>query len=61
MPALAFAWTGASGRVLEKCGFELTARIKNGAFKDGRVVDELLYSRLSETGVAKPHAARASD
>jgi RimJ/RimL family protein N-acetyltransferase len=61
MSALVFAWNGASGRVLEKCGFELTARIKNGAFKDGRVVDELLYSRLSETGVAESYAAEAPD
>jgi RimJ/RimL family protein N-acetyltransferase len=48
MSAMVFTWNPASARVLEKCGFELTARIRNGAIKDGQVVDELLYSRLRD-------------
>jgi ribosomal-protein-alanine N-acetyltransferase len=36
----------ASSRVLEKAGFTLEAAMRRAAFKDGRVMDLLLYSRL---------------
>ena len=40
-----FAWNPASARVLEKNGFTLEARLKNRIYKDGELVDELLYAR----------------
>jgi len=33
-----------SRRALEKSGFELEATIKNGVFKNGQYLDELIYS-----------------
>ena len=36
----------ASGRVLEKAGFTLETSMRRGAFKDGRVMDLLLYARV---------------
>jgi RimJ/RimL family protein N-acetyltransferase len=36
----------ASGRVLEKAGFTLETSMHRGAFKDGRVMDLLLYARV---------------
>jgi len=42
------AWNPASARVLEKAGFQLEARQRQRAQKDGRVVDELLYMRLRD-------------
>ncbi|MBM3926336.1 MAG: GNAT family N-acetyltransferase [SAR202 cluster bacterium] len=38
-----FDWNPASGRVLEKCGFTLESRQKNAVFKDGKVIDQLVY------------------
>jgi RimJ/RimL family protein N-acetyltransferase len=38
-----FAWNPASARVLEKSGYELEGRLRGAVFKDGEVVDELLY------------------
>jgi ribosomal-protein-alanine N-acetyltransferase len=34
----------ASARVLEKAGFRLEGRMRASAFKDGRIVDQLLYA-----------------
>jgi RimJ/RimL family protein N-acetyltransferase len=39
-----FEWNPASARVLEKAGFEFEARLKKAVIKDGKIVDELLYS-----------------
>ena len=36
----------ASSRVLEKAGFTLETAMRRAAFKDGRVMDLLLYARL---------------
>ena len=33
-----------SQKVLEKCGFQLEARIRNNIFKNGEVLDELIYA-----------------
>ena len=38
-----FAWNPASARVLEKAGYELEGRLRRAVFKDGEVVDELIY------------------
>lgn len=40
-------WNPASARVLEKCGYRLEARLRKSALKDGRLLDELLYARVS--------------
>ncbi|HKQ61471.1 MAG TPA: GNAT family N-acetyltransferase [Candidatus Polarisedimenticolaceae bacterium] len=42
--ALPFAWNPASCRVLEKAGFQLEARTRRSAIKDGQVIDQLLYA-----------------
>jgi ribosomal-protein-alanine N-acetyltransferase len=39
-----FAWNPASTRVLEKCGFVREGVARAGVFKDGQVVDEVVYS-----------------
>lgn len=40
-----YATNPASARVLEKAGFALEGRLKNNVFKDGQVLDSLLYAR----------------
>jgi RimJ/RimL family protein N-acetyltransferase len=42
--ALPFEWSVASHRVLEKAGFELEARLRRSAIKDGEVIDQRLYA-----------------
>ncbi len=44
--AMPFAANAASRRVLGKAGFELDAVLRRSAIKNGRVVDQCLYSRL---------------
>jgi RimJ/RimL family protein N-acetyltransferase len=46
--AVPFASNLASGRVLEKAGYRLEARMRRSAIKDGRVVDQLLYAVTDE-------------
>lgn len=41
-------WNPASGRVLEKCGFTLEARLRKRVTKDGKTVDQLLYALVRE-------------
>jgi RimJ/RimL family protein N-acetyltransferase len=36
----------ASGRVLEKAGFQLEGRLKNAVIKDGKILDVLVYAVL---------------
>jgi RimJ/RimL family protein N-acetyltransferase len=40
-----FANNPASARVLEKAGFTLEGRLKSNVFKDGKLLDSLLYAR----------------
>lgn len=40
-----FAKNLASARVLEKAGFVLEGRLRNNVFKDGQVLDSLLYAK----------------
>ena len=40
-----FANNRASARVLEKAGFPFEGRLKNNVFKDGNLLDSLLYAR----------------
>ena len=39
-----FEWNAASMRVLEKCGFMREAVLRSSAFKDGRLIDRVLYA-----------------
>ena len=41
-----FAPNTASARVLEKCGYELEARLRQSVFKNGVFFDQLIYTRL---------------
>ena len=43
-----FAFNTASARVLEKAGFTLEGRLRHSAFKDGRLIDQLLYAYVRE-------------
>jgi RimJ/RimL family protein N-acetyltransferase len=41
-----YATNTGSCRVLEKAGFALEGRLRSSAIKDGKVLDQLLYSRI---------------
>ena len=40
-----FSSNPGSARVLEKAGFSFEGRLKNHVFKDGKLLDTLLYAR----------------
>lgn len=42
--ATVFEWNPASMRVLEKAGYFKEARLKHSAFKDGKLIDQVLYA-----------------
>jgi [ribosomal protein S5]-alanine N-acetyltransferase len=50
LDARVFAWNPASMRVLEKCGFEREGLLRRSVFKDGRVIDAVLYARVRPGG-----------
>ncbi|PYK07469.1 MAG: hypothetical protein DME66_01195 [Verrucomicrobia bacterium] len=43
-----YANNPASARVLEKSSFVLEGRLKNNAFKDGKLLDSLLYAKTRD-------------
>lgn len=43
-----FEWNDASGRVLEKAGYKLEARLRKSIIKNGKVIDQLLYAVLRD-------------
>ena len=43
-------WNPRSARVLEKAGYHLEARLAKAVYKDGQVIDSLLYVRLRSDG-----------
>jgi ribosomal-protein-alanine N-acetyltransferase len=45
--ATPFAWNKASARVLEKAGYVLEGRLRCSAFKEGQLVDQLMYAFTS--------------
>jgi ribosomal-protein-alanine N-acetyltransferase len=45
LQAQAYANNPASARVLEKAGFAFEGRMKNNVFKDGQLLDSLLYAK----------------
>lgn len=58
--ALPFAWNAASVRVLEKAGYQLEARLRRSAIKNGVVTDQLQYAfvvpaaAISEDDLPRP-------
>jgi len=42
------AWNPASARVLEKAGYECEACLRKSVYKDGQVIDSLLYATLRQ-------------
>ena len=44
LDACLYEWNPASARVLEKAGFTFEARLKSAVFKDGQLIDTLLYA-----------------
>ncbi len=47
LEAPVYAWNPASMRVLEKCGFTREGVMRKSAFKDGEVIDCMLYARVA--------------
>jgi [ribosomal protein S5]-alanine N-acetyltransferase len=45
-----FAWNPASMRVLEKCGFVREGVSRASVFKDGEVIDQVLYRLVARPG-----------
>jgi RimJ/RimL family protein N-acetyltransferase len=48
--ASVFEWNPASMRVLEKCGFQREGVLRKSVFKDGQLIDGVLYARLRGAG-----------
>jgi len=46
LEAPVFAWNPASMRVLEKCGFVREGVLRQSVFKDGELIDAVLYARV---------------
>lgn len=46
--ASVYDWNPASGRVLEKCGFDRESTLRGAIVKDGEVTDEHIYVRTLE-------------
>jgi len=44
-----YATNPASSKVLEKCGFQYEGRLKANVYKDGKVLDQLMYSKTKIT------------
>jgi [ribosomal protein S5]-alanine N-acetyltransferase len=47
LEAPVFAWNPASMRVLEKCGYLREGVMKKSVFKDGELIDSVLYARVT--------------
>ena len=41
-----YPWNPASQRVLIKCGFKKEGVLRNNCIKDGKVVDEIIFSKI---------------
>lgn len=46
MYAAVFEWNHKSGRVLEKAGYFYEGRLQKSVYKNGQLIDSLLYARL---------------
>jgi RimJ/RimL family protein N-acetyltransferase len=49
LEAPVFAWNPTSMRILEKSGFVREGVLRASAFKDGRLIDSVLYALVDET------------
>lgn len=47
LQAPVYEWNPASMRVLEKCGFVREGVLRRSVFKDGQLIDSVLYARLA--------------
>jgi [ribosomal protein S5]-alanine N-acetyltransferase len=47
LEAPVFAWNPASMRVLEKCGYAREGIMRKSVFKDGELIDSVLYARVA--------------
>ena len=47
LEAPVYAWNPASMRVLEKCGYAREGVMRKSVFKDGELIDSVLYARVS--------------
>jgi len=55
-----FEYNQASSRVLEKAGYHLEARLRQSVTKEGRTVDELIYTRLANQAEDEKKEAKRS-
>ena len=46
LEASVFEWNQASMRVLEKCGFVREGLLRRSIFKDGEIIDSVMYARV---------------
>ena len=46
LEAPVFEWNPASMRVLEKCGFVREGIQRKGVFKEGQIIDAVIYARV---------------
>ncbi len=46
LEAPVFEWNPASMRVLEKCGFVREGVQRKGVFKEGQIIDAVVYARV---------------
>jgi len=46
LEASVFEWNPASMRLLEKCGFVQEGVLRRSVFKDGQLIDSVLYARV---------------
>ena len=46
LQAPVFAWNPRSMRILEKIGFHREAVLRNSVYKDGQLIDSVLYALL---------------
>ena len=53
-----YANNPASARVLEKNGFSFEGRLKNNVFKDGQILDSLVYARTQTPATAPENSPR---
>jgi RimJ/RimL family protein N-acetyltransferase len=47
LEAPVYAWNPASMRVLEKCGYVREGVMRKSVFKDGEVIDSMLYAKVA--------------
>jgi len=55
-----YATNTASHKVLEKAGFTREGVLRSSVFKDGKILDQFVYSRLGEVAVQSASSAALS-